>query len=74
MATAVIFASDSISLWPWVQANINCQGFLDADLGDILSGIEALQSVEGLKFGHRVGIWGGSYGMSPNGAFSYEKF
>ena len=46
------------------QANIGCQGELDSDLGDILSGIDHLASAAGggLRFGERVGIFGGSYG------------
>ena len=47
---------------PPAQANIKTQGSLGSDLGDILAGIEHLKSADGLGFGSRVGIFGGSYG------------
>jgi len=48
------------------QANIGCQGRLSADLGDILAGVDYLRTVEGLRFGDQVGIFGGSYGRSSS--------
>ena len=46
----------------FIKANIKSQGSLTSDLGDILAGVRHLKHGEGLSFGDRVGIWGGSFG------------